>query len=236
MASIFSTKHVNALRVTAAVGVMSSLLLVGCGAADRGDLEQSSAINSADSAQTSTVRSVDKPDEVVEVSGVLIRPYSLPTLEEFVRTEGVKDVVIGTVVSSESLVLEESLTVTTRVGVKVTESRSGVANGEISVIEQGGLVTKRQVREDFESKSGKTLSREELDETVDYQVAGVEHAQIGDNVLLVLGQQEPAARGNSDEFFTYVRLVEADNGEFIWPGKAYNDKWNDRYSFADLAA
>ncbi|MFE7547507.1 hypothetical protein [Streptomyces gardneri] len=75
----------------------------------------------------------------------------------------------------------------------------------VAVREQGSVVSVAQVRSDFEGKLGRKLTDEELVETVDYSLNGIEHAQVGDRVLVVVA--DDASVQNEGAYVSLARLV-----------------------------
>lgn len=129
----------------------------------------------------------------VQTEGALIRQFSLPTFAEFVQDPHVSNVVIGTVEASRTTVSQPGSAVETILTITVESSRESSAT-TVTAREYGGIVNVEQVRDDFETKLGRKLTKKELAEKVDYQWGGVSHAQIGDHVLLAVSEDTSGLR------------------------------------------
>jgi hypothetical protein len=146
-------------------------------------------------------------------------------------------VISGTVTASRPLVTAPANTVETILTVSVERQRDADAPEVVEVREQGGIVSVAQVRSDFEGKLGRELTDEELAETVDYEFNGIEHARVGDRVLVVV--VDDASVPEEGAYVSLARLVQEDTAAalsksasaksgstpFTWPGEAPNPAW-----------
>lgn len=172
-------------------------------------------------------------DRTVRMVGTPTRPYSLPSLAVFARQARVANVISGTVTATRPLVSEPATTVETILTISVERQRDASAPTTVSVREQGGIVTVAQVRSAFDGKLGRELTDEELAETVDYRYNGIEHARVGDRVLVVVAD-DTAVQKKSGAYVSLARLVgegtaegasQASSTTFTWPGEAPNPAW-----------
>ncbi|MFJ6463598.1 hypothetical protein ACIQM0_21665 [Streptomyces sp. NPDC091387] len=189
----------------------------------RSALSQGTAAGSSDAAD---------PDHKVLLDGALNRTYAAPDLAAFAEQSGAVNVISGTVTATRPLVTEPATTVETILTVSVEEQREAGAPTTVEVREQGGVVTVAQVRTDFEDKLERKLTAKELAETVDYQFNGVEHARVGDRVLVVVGDDTSVQKEGA--YVSLARLVQKDVAgptsrsaatKFTWPGEAPNPAW-----------
>ncbi|MGW3494782.1 hypothetical protein [Streptomyces sp. NPDC001020] len=179
-----------------------------------------------------TTGSRDTPDHKVILDGALNRSYAAPSLAAFASQAGASNVISGTVTATRPLVTEPATTVETILTISVERQRDADAPATVEVREQGGVVSVAQVRSDFEGKMGRKLTDEELAETVDYQFNGIEHARVGDQVLVVVADDTSVQKEGA--YVSLARLVregatgalaKSSSTKFTWPGEAPNPAW-----------
>lgn len=219
------------LRI-ALTAAAATLGLVGCSSTDGADRPAGMSAQVAPSPSSQEVKA--KYD--VQATGTLIRQFSLPTFAEFVQDPHVSNVVVGTVEASRATVSQPGNAVETILTIAVESSKES-SKVTVTAREYGGIVNVGQVRDDFESKLGRKLTKKDLAEKVDYQWEGVPHAQIGDQVLLAVTED---ASGAAD-YTTLTRLAStapaasgADSTSFDWPGEPPNPAWDTAVTLADL--
>lgn len=193
---------------------MISLMLGACTGPDA-DPEPSVATVSRESAAPG-------PRHVVEMESERVRTFLVPTLAEFARGASVTNVIEGTVTATRPLVTQPANVVETILTVDVTRQRDDARPTTVEVREQGGLVQVAQVRSDFEGKLGRELEPGELDAWVDYRSDGEEHAEIGEQVLIVVGADTSRGR---DAYVGLARLKVSRTGSYVWPGRSPNPSW-----------
>ncbi|MGW6396290.1 hypothetical protein ACWFR1_38640 [Streptomyces sp. NPDC055103] len=219
MASTASADRPASRRVTLGVlvaGLMLPLVLSACSSGGGGSATGSRAV----------------ADRTVRMEATLNRTYSLPSLAVFAHHAGVANVISGTVTATRPLVTEPAATVETILTIAVERQRKTGAPTTVSVREQGGIVTVSQVRSHFDGKLGRELTEEELAETVDYRFNGIEHARVGDRVLVVVAD-DTAVQKKEGAYVNLARLVREGTAEepkegsttFTWPGEALNPAW-----------
>ncbi|MFD0318017.1 hypothetical protein [Streptomyces flavalbus] len=167
-------------------------------------------------------------DHIVNAEAALTLDYEAPTFAEFARQPLTSNVISGTVTATRTVVTPPANIVETVLTVSVGRQRNPKGATTVEVREPGGIVTVEQVRSDFEDKLGRELTEEELAETADYRFNGVEHAKVGDRVLIVVADDPATDEKNS--YTSRARLVPAGpagSKKFTWPGKAMNPKWED---------
>ncbi|WP_405859254.1 hypothetical protein OG361_32575 [Streptomyces sp. NBC_00090] len=202
-----------------------------------GDAEGPSVKDSARGSQSAPSRgtetgSRDTADHTVPLIGTPVRSYAAPSLAAFVRQSKAVNVISGTVTATRPLVTESAAVVETILTISVERQRDTGAPTTVEVREQGGIVSVAQVRSDFEGKLGRDLTDEELAETVDYRINGIEHARVGDRVLVVVA--EDTSVQNEGGYVSLALLVgedaagassKASSTKFTWPGEAPNPAW-----------
>ncbi|MTB89662.1 hypothetical protein H9L21_14205 [Aeromicrobium senzhongii] len=151
-----------------------------------------------------------------------MRTFFVPTLAEFAHEASVTNVIEGTVTATRPLVTQPANVVETILTVDVTRQRDDSRPTTVEVREQGGLVQVSQVRSDFEGKLGRELEPGELDEWVDFRSDGVEHAGVGEQVLIVVG---PDSTRGADAYVGLARLKGSRGGNYVWPGRSPNPSW-----------
>ncbi|MFE2555745.1 hypothetical protein ACFXGT_06875 [Streptomyces sp. NPDC059352] len=236
MASTTSTGRSASRRVTfgvLAAGLMLPLTLSACSGDTEGPAVKDSARGSQSAPSRGTATgSRDTADHTVPLLGDLVRSYAAPSLAAFVRQSRAVNVISGRVTATRALVTEPASVVETILTISVERQRDNRAPTTVEVREQGGIVTVAQVRSDFEDKLGRELTDEELAETVDYRFNGIEHARVGDRVLIVVA--EDTSVQNKGGYATLARLVgedpagassKASSTTFTWPGEAPNPAW-----------
>lgn len=163
------------------------------------------------------------PVLTVDVKGQasLIRPFFLPSFEEFLQSGVVTSVVVGKVQSTATAVERSgALEALTRVDVLVEAGEPATMGDTLTATETGGIVPVSMVRSELEQKLGRDLTREEAMGSVDLRVDGRNAAQDGDQVLLALGGS------STDGFYVLARLTRNDAGtEYQWAGERPNDGW-----------
>ncbi|MFJ6214536.1 hypothetical protein ACIQGZ_14560 [Streptomyces sp. NPDC092296] len=188
-----------------------------------------------------TAGSHDIPDHTVRLEGALNRSYAAPSLAAFAHQAGVVNVISGTVTATRPLVTEPANTVETILTISVERQRDASAPTAIEVREQGGIVSVAQVRSDFEDKLGRKLTDKELAETVDYRFDGIEHARVGDRVLVVVADDTSVREEGA--YVSLARLVRQDaagtlskssSTKFTWPGDAPNPAWESEVDVESL--
>ncbi|MEU3425903.1 hypothetical protein [Streptomyces gardneri] len=220
MASTASADRPASRRVTLgllAAGLVLPLVLSACSSGGGGSATGSRAV----------------ADRTVRMEGDLNRTYNVPSLAVFARHAGVVNVISGTVTATRPRVTQPANTVETILTIAVERQRKTGAPTTVSVREQGGIVTVSQVRSDFEGKLGRELTEEELAETVDYRFNGIEHARVGDRVLVVVAD-DTAVQKKDGAYVNLARLVGEGASEglsggssttFTWPGEPLNPAW-----------
>lgn len=210
----------------------ATLGLAACSSTDAADPPAGTPAQIAPSQDTQEV----KARYQVQTESALIRQFSLSTFAEFVQDPHVSNVVVGTVEASRATVSKPGTTVETILTITVESSKEASAT-TVTAREYGGIVNVEQVRDDFESKLGRKLTKKELAEKVDYQWEGVPHAQIGDHVLLAVTEDTSRAA----DYTTLTRLAsaasttsKADSTSFNWPGEPPNPAWDTAVIPADL--
>ncbi|MER6289033.1 hypothetical protein [Streptomyces sviceus] len=112
--------------------------------------------------------------------------------------------------------------------------------------EQGGVVSVAQVRSQFEGKLGRKPTDKELAETVDYEFNGIEPAQVGDRVLVVVADDTSVQKKGA--YVSLARLVQGNTAgavpksaaakssstKFTWPGEAPNPAWENEVDAESL--
>ena len=173
------------------------------------------------------------PRHVVEMDAEQVRSFELPTLVEFARQPDVVNVIRGKVAASRPLVSQPGNVVETILTVEVAEQRDEAGPRTVEVREQGGLVTVAQVRSDFEGKLGRELEPGELEAWADYRFNGMEHARVGEQVLIVVGS-DPS--GGESDYVGLARLRRAAGGAYEWPGRSPNPRWESSTAAESLLA
>ncbi len=212
---------------------MLPLALSACSSGAEGSAAKDSARGSQSAPSRGTAAgSRDTADHKVLLDGSLDRSYAAPSFAAFAQQARVVNVISGTVTATRPLVTEPATTVETILTISVERQRDKGAPTTVEVREQGGVVSVAQVRSDFEGKLGRKLTSEELAETVDYSFNGIEHAQVGDRVLVVVA--DDASVQSEGAYVSLARLVRGDaagglakasSTKFTWPGEAPNPAW-----------
>lgn len=223
------------LRRTALAAIAAAALIVGAVAvarpAVRGNFgTEVAAPTSSNSRPSSSAEPVVAPPSQismpvlavdVNVEASLIRPFFLPTFNDFLDSEVVTRVIVGEVESTQTKVEQAgSLEAITQMNI-VVDGGDGKSGAAFGVSETGGIVPIAMVQSDLEEKLGRSLTRDELTATVDLRVGGRESAQAGDRVLLALGGSP-----TGDGLYVLARLTLNDaSTEYEWSGKPPNNAW-----------
>ncbi|HWU33463.1 MAG TPA: hypothetical protein VN108_11345 [Marmoricola sp.] len=155
----------------------------------------------------------------INAQATLIKPYFLPTLEDFARDPFVTAVIEGDVTNAVTGVLDEQDSVGTTLTVDVVRGW-GVSGKTIEVTEYGGVLPLRKVRRSFEGKDWQQpLSEADLDRPVEFRMEGFPPTHVGDHVLLLLTTRQDGGYGLA------AKLVRS--GWFYgWAeGEAPNARW-----------
>ncbi|MFE1837287.1 hypothetical protein [Streptomyces sviceus] len=153
---------------------------------------------------------------------------------------------VATVTASRPLVTEPANTVETILTISVDRQRDTSAPRVVEVREQGGVVSVAQVPSDFEGKPGRKPTDKKLAETVDYECNGIEHAQVGDRVLVVVADDTSVQKKGA--YVSVARQVQEDTAsavsksasakssstKFTWPGEAPNPAWENEVDAESL--
>lgn len=241
MASTPSTDRSAPRRVAfgvLAAGLVLPLVLSACssGAGDpagKGSAPGSQSAARHGAASRAQSAPLKTPDRVVRLDGSLVRSYAAPSLAAFVRQAKAVNVISGTVTATRPLVTPPIDTVETILTISVERQRDASAPTTVEVREQGGVVPLAQVRSVFEDKLGRKLTAKELAETVDFRFNGIEHARVGDRVLVVVANDASVQKKGA--YVSLARLVQEDTAgtlaksssaaRFTWPGDAPNPSW-----------
>lgn len=209
----------------AVVAAISGVLLTGCGGA--GPTAHISATTSDPRAEPGAApregeRNQSDPDHVVELHASRVRQYFLPSVQEFAGSELITEVVIGTVVRTESLVVEPGTEVYTLVTLEVESSRSGGAGELLTVRENGGVVTLGEVAQEFEGRVDPKEIEDRADELVDYRFEGQANSEVGDQLLVFVGGTPGDDEGGQ---FSAARMKLDGSDVFHWVGEPVNEEW-----------
>ncbi|MEU0316537.1 hypothetical protein [Nocardioides sp. NPDC006273] len=219
----------------ALIGLTAAAAALGLAACSSTVAEDDSAAAPAQITPSQDTKKV-KARYQVQAEGAMIRQFSLPTFAEFVHDPYVSNVIVGTVEASRTAVSQPGTAVETVLTITVEDSKESTGQ-TVTAREYGGIVTVEQVRDDFEAKLDRKLTKKELTETVDYQWEGVPHAQIGDRVLLAVTDDA----SDSADYLTLTRLMSTDtatnraaSASFDWDGEPPNHAWDGTVTPADL--
>lgn len=158
---------------------------------------------------------------VVQMDGTLAAPFFLPSVEEFARSSMITDVVTGTVIKTEPIVVEPGTEVYTQVTIEVESGQVAKSGDTLITRELGGVVTLGQVAKDFEAHLAPSKIEREADTLVDYRIDDQPHSMVGDKVLLFLGGQ-PTGDGGQ---FTAARMQLDSDQTYQWVGEPANQDW-----------
>ncbi|MFB6517879.1 hypothetical protein [Streptomyces sp. NPDC056401] len=231
MASTTSTPKAGRSRIAAGIAAAGIILSLSACSGQSTEAKDSSS-TSAD--HKATTDRTGKADHTVHAEAALTRDYNVPTLAEFARQPLNSNVIRGTVTATRSVVTPPANIVETILTVSVERQRDGSAPTTAEVREPGGVVTVAQIRSDFESKLGRKLTDKELAQTADYRFNEIEHAKVGDLVLIVVADDPSTEKAGAYTSRARLALEGASiagktsgegSGKFTWPGKPMNPKW-----------
>lgn len=158
----------------------------------------------------------------------LIRPFFLPTFQDFLNSSVVTHVVLGEVESTEVTVDTSAAEAVTDLTVRIEAGDPIEGSNTFSVAENGGVVPAKEIQATLESKLGRKLTPEEAAGDVDLRVNGREPAHEGDKVLLVLGGSKGA------RLFVLARLTLNEAAtQYQWSGQPPNPKWDTAVPIAE---
>lgn len=231
MASTTSTRKANRSLIAASIAAAGIILSLS---ACSGQSTEATGSSSTSADHKATADRAGKADHTVHAEAALTRDYNVPTLAEFARQPLNSNVIRGTVTATRSVVTPPANIVETILTVSVERQRDGSAPTTAEVREPGGVVTVAQIRSDFESKLGRKLTEKELAQTADYRFNEIEHAKVGDLVLIVVADDPSTEKAGA--YTSRARLVldgasiagktsGGTSGKFTWPGKPMNPKW-----------
>ncbi|MTB88652.1 hypothetical protein H9L21_13255 [Aeromicrobium senzhongii] len=206
----------------AAVAVVAAPLFATLDGADVTD----TASSSRDPARESPAERVSAtpPIQVIEVAGSETTSrsaaYGASTFEEFTRSSLIDDVVEGTVTDSVPVVIggEDDAEVLTRLTVAVKQSRQRAGAATMTVLQHGGVVTKRDMRRYLESTFGR-LDEKELDDLVEVRPGGHVPHRTGASVLLAID-------GGTGSGPVVIESLTAASDGFVWAAAPPNAAWS----------
>ncbi len=222
-------------------GGTAMLLLIGCGANAPSDSgAESRAAISADEKPADEKPADEKPaDEkpagqkpaVVRGEAALGIPYAAKSLSEFAANPYIVGVVRGTVTKVESRANDVG-SVNSIVTVTVERGLGLEAGSTIRASEHGGVVPMSEVRDQFEGKEWQEpLTAKDLSRTVDYQLEGFPHSDVGDDLVMFL-----SAGAGDGVYSLAAKLVPNGAGFSFKDNEPPNPRWNPNVPAATVEA
>lgn len=185
------------------------------------------AMANSGSPVTETTTAVDVQEPVVisaDMSASL--KYIYYTTDELIESDRVETIVKGRVLSTKDVFLPTDHLALRALRVQIEESYKGQPAAQITVYEDGGVITLKDALADVEGHfDPSTLSNEEIANTVvDYRFEGASHSEVGDQVILFLRANPNPSQRDSYQIVmsVYGRFtLDETTGEYVRPDMSH---------------